>query len=169
MLATPIQLASFTAALTQGGKRFKPTILKATQDPRTRVLNEVEPSPLESVHQIKLKNWETILRAMRKVVHGRKGTARGIGYGIKYTMAGKTGTSQVFGIKQGERYRQEKLSKKLHDHALFVGFAPYKDPTIAVSAIVENGGGGGSVAAPIVRKVIDTFLLGISDETQPTE
>jgi len=169
MLATPIQLASFTAALTQAGKRFKPNILKATQDPKTKVLTQVEPTALQSVHQIKLKNWETVLHAMRQVVHGRKGSARGISYGIKYTMAGKTGTSQVFGIKEGERYEQDKLSKKLHDHALFVGFAPYKNPTIAVSAIVENGGGGGTVAAPVVRKVIDTFLLGISDEAKPTE
>lgn len=169
MLATPIQLANFTAALTQGGKRFKPSILKATQDPKTKALESVEPVSLQSVHQIKLSNWEVILRAMRKVVHGTKGSARGISYGIKYTMAGKTGTSQVFGIKEGERYRQDKLSKKLHDHALFVGFAPYKNPSIAVSAIVENGGGGGSVAAPIVRKVIDNFLLGIRDESQSAQ
>ncbi|MDH5444075.1 MAG: penicillin-binding protein 2 [Gammaproteobacteria bacterium] len=169
MLATPVQLVSFTAALTQGGKRYKPAILKAMQDPKSKVLETIEPVALEAVHQIRMNNWEVILRSMHKVVHGFKGSARGISQGIKYKMAGKTGTSQVFGIKQGERYRQDKLSKKLHDHALFVGFAPYKNPRIAVSAIVENGGGGGSVAAPIVRKVIDQYLLGKVDEPQPTE
>ena len=169
MLATPVQLAGFTAALTQGGKRYQPSILKATQDPKSQAIENTTAVPLESVHQIKFTNWEVILRAMRQVVHGRLGSARGIGYGIKYQMAGKTGTSQVFGIKQGERYRQDKLSKKLHDHALFVGFAPFNKPTIAVSAIVENGGGGGTVAAPIVRKVIDYYLMGKVDESQPNE
>ena len=166
MLATPLQLASFTAALSQYGKRVKPVILQSTQDPMTREIQAVQPEPLQAVHQIKFSNWETILNAMRKVVHGVKGTARGISYGIKYNMAGKTGTAQVFGIKEGERYKQEELKKKLHDHALFVGFAPYEKPRIAVAVIVENGGGGGTVAAPIVRKVMDYYLLGKSDELQ---
>ena len=167
MLTTPLQLASFTAALSQVGKRVKPVILKATQDPKTQLIQAIEPEALQSVHQINLNNWETILRAMRKVVHGVKGSARGIGYGLKYKIAGKTGTSQVFGIKEGERYKKEELKKKLHDHALFVGFAPFDKPRIAVSVIVENGGGGGSVAAPIVRKVMDYYLLGKGNEPVP--
>lgn len=167
MLSTPLQLVNFTAALSQSGKRVKPVILQATQDPMSKVIEEVEPKPLESVHQIKINNWELILRAMRKVIHGVKGTARGISYGIKYEMAGKTGTAQVFGIKEGERYKKEELKKKLHDHALFIGFAPFDKPKIAVSVIVENGGGGGSVAAPIVRKVMDYYLLGKSDNHEP--
>lgn len=164
MLSTPLQLASFTAALSQSGKRVKPVILKASQDPKTQLLQTVEPTALQSVHQIKLHNWEVILKAMRQVVHGVKGSARGISYGMKYQMAGKTGTAQVFGIKAGERYKQKELKKKLHDHALFVGLAPYKKPRIVVSVIVENGGGGGSVAAPIVRKVMDYYLLGKGNE-----
>lgn len=165
MLTTPLQLVSFTATLSQAGKRVKPVILQATQDPKTRLIQTVEPEPLQSVHQIKIANWETILRAMRKVVHGIKGTARGMGYGLKYQMAGKTGTSQVFGIKEGEKYRKDKLKKKLHDHALFVGFAPFEQPRIAVAVIVENGGGGGSVAAPIVRKIMDYYLLEKGNES----
>ena len=164
MLATPLQLASFTAALSQVGKRVKPIILKATQDPKTKAIEAVEPEPLPSVHQIKLSNWETILNAMHNVVHGIKGTARGISYGMPYQMAGKTGTAQVFGIKEGEKYHKEKLSKKLHDHALFIGFAPFDKPRIAISVIIENGGGGGSVAAPVVRKALDYYLLGKSNE-----
>ncbi len=164
MLSTPLQLASFTSALSQYGKRVKPIILKATQDPKTGLIQTIEPAPLPSVHQLNLSNWETILRAMRKVVHGTKGSARGISYGLKYKMAGKTGTAQVFGIKEGERYKKEELKKKLHDHALFVGFAPFNKPRIAVSVIVENGGGGGSVAAPIARKIMDHHILGKSKE-----
>jgi len=166
MLATPLQLASFTAALSQSGKRVKPHILKASQDPRSQQIQPIEPVALQSVHQIKISNWEIILKAMRKVVHGIRGSARGISHGLKYQIAGKTGTSQVFGIKEGERYKKENLKKKLHDHALFVGFAPYNKPRIAVSAIVENGGGGGSVAAPIVRKVMDYYLLGKKNEPE---
>lgn len=169
MLATPLQLVSFTATLSQAGKRVKPVILQATQDPKTNAIQAVEPAPLPSVHQIKFGHWETILRAMHKVVHGLKGTARGISHGIQYKMAGKTGTAQVFGIKEGEKYRQDKLSKKLHDHALFIGFAPFDKPSIAVSVIVENGGGGGSVAGPIVRKVIDHYLLGKGNEPEPVK
>lgn len=164
MLATPLQLANLTAALSELGKRVKPVVLQGTQDPKTKVIESVEPEALPSVHQIKLSNWETVLKAMRKVVHGVKGTARGISYGIQYQMAGKTGTAQVFGIKEGEKYHKEKLSKKLHDHALFIGFAPYDKPRIAVAVVVENGGGGGSVAAPIVRKVMDYYLLGKTNE-----
>lgn len=164
MLATPLQLASFTATLSQSGKRVKPVLLKATQDPKTKEINTITPELLPAVHQIRISHWETILRAMRKVVHGIKGTARGMGYGLKYKMAGKTGTAQVFGIKEGERYKKEELKKKLHDHALFIGFAPFDKPRIAVSVIVENGGGGGSVAAPIVRKVMDYYLLGKTNE-----
>ena len=101
---------------------------------------------------------------MRKVVHGAKGSARGMGYGLKYKMAGKTGTAQVFGIKEGEQYKKEELKKKLHDHALFVAFAPYEKPRIAIAVVVENGGGGGSVAAPIARKIMDHYLLGKGNE-----
>ena len=164
MLTTPLQLVDFTAALSQSGKRVQPRILKASQDPKTLQIDKVEPTMLPSVHQLNLSNWQTVLKAMRKVVHGTKGSARGAGYGLQYQMAGKTGTAQVFGIKEGERYKKEELKKKLHDHALFVGFAPYDKPSIAVSVIVENGGGGGTVAAPMVRQVMDYYLLGKSNE-----
>ncbi len=164
MLTTPLQLTSFTATLSQAGKRVKPVILKATQDPKTGLIQTIKPQPLPSVHQINVNNWETILGAMRKVVHGAKGSARGMGYGLKYKMAGKTGTAQVFGIKEGEQYKKEELKKKLHDHALFVAFAPYEKPRIAIAVVVENGGGGGSVAAPIARKIMDHYLLGKGNE-----
>jgi len=95
---------------------------------------------------------------MGRVVSSPKGTARRIGRGAKYTIAGKTGTAQVFGIKQDEKYVAEDIAKKLRDHALFVGFAPVENPRIAVAVIVENGGSGGAVAAPIARKVMDYYL-----------
>ena len=167
MLSTPLQLASITATLSMHGQRFKPRILKSTQDPKTMVLEPVAPQAYPEVHKISLKNWQTIIKAMNKVVHGLKGTGRGISYGLKYKMAGKTGTSQVFGIKEGERYDERKISKKLRDHALFIAFAPVDNPKIAVAVIVENGGGGGTTAAPIARKIIDYYLLGEVNEPKP--
>jgi penicillin-binding protein 2 len=96
---------------------------------------------------------------MKRVVHSIRGTARIIGVNSPYKIAGKTGTAQVFGIKQDEEYDETKIRKKLQDHALFIGFAPVENPQIAVAAIVEHGGHGGSVASPIVRKVMDGFIF----------
>ena len=95
---------------------------------------------------------------MEGVVHDRFGTAHGISRGMGYKMAGKTGTAQVVGIAQDAEYDSEALYERHRDHALFVAFAPISDPTIAVAVIVENGEAGSSVAAPIARAVIDTWL-----------
>ena len=96
---------------------------------------------------------------MVNVVHGPMGTARASGAGAKYRFAGKTGTAQVFGIAQNKTYNASKLAKRLHDHSLFVAFAPLDKPRIAISVIVENGGSGSAVAAPIARKLLDAYLL----------
>ena len=74
-------------------------------------------------------------------------------------MAGKSGTAQVIGIAQDEEYDEEETAERHRDHGLFVAFAPYDDPRIAVAVIVENGGGGSTVAAPVARKVMEAYLL----------
>jgi penicillin-binding protein 2 len=79
---------------------------------------------------------------------------------VFYPVAGKTGTAQVIGIKQGEKYDEEKVSEYNRDHAWFIAFAPADKPRIALVVLVENGGHGGSTAAPIARKVLDYYLLG---------
>jgi penicillin-binding protein 2 len=96
---------------------------------------------------------------MREEVHRRRGTANKVGRGSRYRFAGKTGTAQVITIKQSESYNARRLAKKFHDHALFVAFAPLKNPRLAISIIVENGGGGSHTAAPIAKKVMDHYLL----------
>ena len=106
----------------------------------------------------KPERWDSIRRAMEAVVHSRKGTARRISRGINYRIAGKTGTAQVVGIAQGEKYDADALAERKRDHALFVGFAPADAPEIVVSVIVENGGSGSGVAAPIAKKVIDAHI-----------
>jgi len=100
-----------------------------------------------------------MLSAMYDVVNGARGTARKIRIGAPYKMAGKTGTAQVFSIKQDEEYEEDKVVEHLKDHALFIAFAPAKNPQLAIAVIVENGGHGGSVAAPIARAIFDEYIL----------
>jgi penicillin-binding protein 2 len=97
---------------------------------------------------------------MVEVVHGARGTAKGINKQLEYRIAGKTGTAQVFTVKQDEEYRESRLEEELKDHAWFIAYAPAEAPRIAVAVIAEHGGHGGSVAAPIARQVIDHYLNG---------
>ena len=158
-LSTPLQLASATATLASRGHRMRPTMVRSIQRPGDENVTPVEPRELEPVTIRQKKNWDYIIRAMQRVVHSMHGTARGINVDLSYTIAGKTGTAQVFGIKQDEEYVAEDIQKRLRDHALFIAFAPVEDPRIAVAVIVENGGSGGAVAAPIARRVMDAFLV----------
>lgn len=159
MLATPVQLASATATISEYGKRKKPRMIYALQDANEEKHHLIKPVSLESVHISRQSNWQTVIQAMQKVVAAPHGTARIISRNLKYTIAGKTGTAQVFGVKQDEEYDEEKISKKLRDHALFISFAPVEKPEIAVALVVENGGHGSTAAAPIARKVMDQYLL----------
>jgi len=157
-LATPLHLAEATATLSRYGNQLRPRLVAATEDPDSLEIIGLPAVPNIAVPVLNRANWDYIIRAMTKVVHSPKGTARRIGRGAKYRIAGKTGTAQVFGIKQDEKYVAEDIAKKLRDHALFIGFAPVENPRIAIAVVVENGGSGGAVAAPIARKVMDYYL-----------
>lgn len=159
-LTTPLQLASATATLATRGKRLVPRLLHALQDPDTHEMTLQEPVHKEPVPVVDPANWDHAIAAMTGVVHGERGTARASADGAPYRYAGKTGTAQVFGIKQDEKYDEEKIARKLRDHALFIAFAPLENPRLAVAVIVENGSSGGSVAAPIARKIFDAYLSG---------
>ena len=95
---------------------------------------------------------------MVEVTSGKRGTARSVGKDLPFKVAGKTGTAQVFGIKQDEEYDAEILAKKLHDHALFIAFAPADNPEFVVVVVAENGGSGSRTAAPMARKMIDQYF-----------
>ena len=88
------------------------------------------------------------------------GTAVYASLGAPYHIAGKTGTAQVIAMKQGEKYDAENVGERLRDHAWFIAYAPAENPQIALAVLVENGGHGGTTAAPIARKVMDYYLLG---------
>ncbi len=158
MLTTPIQLASATATLATFGQHIKPRIVIETQsaDPKKAPAALTEGAKQIAINEY--SHWQTIIHSMQNVVHGKRGTARRIGVNVSYTIAGKTGTAQVFGLKEEEKYDAETIAEKLRDHSLFIAFAPADNPQIAIAAIVENGGSGSAVAAPLVRKIIDFWL-----------
>ena len=152
---TPVQLARATATLANKGKVVTPFLVNKivnVQGTRPGVEHGNNIIPLNP------SNVNSVIDAMINVVHSAHGTAKGINKDISYQIAGKTGTAQVMGIKQGAKYNENNIDFKFRDHALFVSFAPANDPKIAVAVVVENGGHGGSVAAPIAGQVIKQFL-----------
>lgn len=153
---TPLQLARATAILANRGTVITPRV-------GSYIVSNGQSGPLESgTHDTTIpldpNHLDTIIDAMVAVIHSPAGTARRIGQGIPYRIAGKTGTAQVFTVKQEEEYKAEKLARKLHDHALFIAFAPAETPQIAIAVIAENAGHGGTVAAPIARRIIEKYL-----------
>ena len=161
--ATPLQLAHATAVLATRGPHFKPQLVKALRDSGTRELRARPPQPLPTVQLKDSASWEVIVDAMVAVTTGARGTAVRASRGATYTIAGKTGTAQVYSIGQQETYDEEEVAERLRDHALFVAFAPAEKPRLVIAVLVENGGHGGSVAAPVARAVFDAYLA----EQQP--
>ncbi|MDH5472506.1 MAG: penicillin-binding protein 2 [Gammaproteobacteria bacterium] len=158
VLATPMQLASATSILAMRGQGYKPRLLKEIRDPALGENRSIDAVALAPVKLNRQTNWEHVIKGMISVVHGIRGTARAVGGGLKFQMAGKTGTAQVFGVAQDEEYDEDVIAKKHRDHALFVTFAPADKPEIAIAVIAENGSSGSGVAAPIARKVLDTWM-----------
>ncbi len=159
LLTTPLQLASATATLAMHGKRITPRIVKSIESPDSGA-GYIPTQPISSQLPIeKMEDWDDMREAMIQVVEGVHGTARSI-RSKKYSIAGKTGTAQVFTVAQEEEYDEDTIEKRMRDHALFIAYAPAEDPQIAVAVIVENGGHGGSVAAPIAKRIMDRYLLG---------
>ncbi len=157
-LTTPLQLAKATAILANRGRSIQPHLLKQIALSDSMPLEYQPDNNSSIIAKAKESNWEATIKAMENVIYGARGTARRLDRSQPYRIAGKTGTAQVFGIKQDEEYVEEDIGKHLRDHALFVAFAPSDKPEIAVAVIVENGGHGGSVAAPIAGAVIDQYL-----------
>jgi penicillin-binding protein 2 len=152
MLTTPLQLAVATNALATRGEHRSPRLVRTINgEPVVAPLLERVPGLPE--------NWQAVHEGMHAVVHSARGSARKIAKGIQYEVGGKTGTAQVIGIAQNAVYKEEEVAERHRNHGLFIAFAPFEAPTIALAVIVENGGGS-SAAYPIARKVMDTWLLG---------
>ena len=163
MLSTPLQIATATATIAGRGVRLRPRA--AIRVERGEVAEELPVEHLTPVTANAETHWERIINGMEGVVHGRSGTARGIGKGLAYRIAGKTGTAQV--VRQATRTAPDDLESipwERRDHALFAAFAPIDDPRIAVAVVVEHGGSGSRAAAPIARVIIDHHLHGAPPE-----
>lgn len=159
-LVTPLQLAMLTATIANKGERVRAQLVQAVSDSGSEAKQVLPIKVLEEVALRSQDFYRRINAAMVDVVHGKRGTARRSGLNAQYQFAGKTGTAQVIGIKQGASYNEKNVAKRFRDHALFISFAPVDNPRIAVAVIAENGGGGSRTAAPIARKVMDYYLIG---------
>ena len=157
MTSTPLQLAHMTAILATRGKNFEPRLVRAMRNPRTQRMTELTPAPLPPLQAASAEHWDLIIDGMRAVMEG--GTATRSAAGAPYSIAGKTGTAQVFSVAQNARYNESAIAERLRDHAWFVAFAPIEAPRIAIAVLVENGRSGSGTAAPIARTVMDAYLL----------
>jgi penicillin-binding protein 2 len=156
-LATPMQLAHATSVLANRGVVYRPHVVRQIQNSVTNALTSIEVEPLAQI-PLAPANLERVTNAMVDVMRPG-GTAAWAGAGAPYRIAGKTGTAQVIGLKQHEKYDERRVAERHRDHALFIAYAPADAPTIALAVLVENGGHGGSTAAPIARAVFDFYLL----------
>ena len=157
MTSSPLQLAVATAALANKGRLFQPKILKNIRLPN-QLIKEASQKVYTQIPIKNIQNWEDVIEGMRQTIYAPKGTARRLNKGLTYTLAGKTGTAQVFGLDAEEQYIAANLDERLRDHALFTGFAPVNNPKIAIAVIVENAGSGSSKAAPLAREVLDVYF-----------
>ena len=157
-VTTLLQLANATAIIANRGTVWRPHLVNTIQDATSRAQRAVLAEPLRRI-DFKRENWAVVQAAMVGVT-SPGGTGHRAFADAKYIVGGKTGTSQVVAIKQGQRYDASRLDERHRDHALFTAYAPAENPTIALAVLVENAGGGGAHAAPLARTVIDFFLLG---------
>ena len=156
-LATPMQVAIATAVMANRGEWVTPRLLMHSNN---EALLDTIPEPPPDVHLNNDRNWDRMHSAMHEVVQSNRGTARGSGYDASYDFAGKSGTAQVIAIERNEDGEPvEDVPDRFKDHAWFLSFAPLENPKIALAVLVENGGGGSGVAAPIARALMDDYLL----------
>lgn len=154
--ATPLQIAQSINILINKGKRLRPQLLKGFVDDGAVVDLEIEQAP--PIPMINEENWDIVLDALYGTVNREHGTAHRAFLNTTYVSAGKTGTAQLFSIAQDAKYEEDKVSERLRDNAMYVGFAPYDNPQISVTVAIENAGGGSSNAAPVARKVMDHYF-----------
>jgi penicillin-binding protein 2 len=156
LLVTPLQLAHIASVLAERGKSFRPRMVADVRDAAGH-LKSLPPAINPAVQGVSDVDWNIVLKGM--IGATTYGTAAyTAGKNAAYSIAGKTGTAQVFTVSRSERLT-DKVSERLKDHSWFIAFAPAESPQIAVAVLVENGGFGSAVAAPIARRVMDAWIL----------
>jgi penicillin-binding protein 2 len=154
---TMLQMATAVAALSSGGRRYEPRLVRQIDDVLTGAKRQISAQAITPI-DLKPDQVEVIRQAMNGVTIA--GTSARVFAGAGYLSGGKTGTAQAVGLKQNEKYSANRVEEHLRDHALYIAFAPLENPQIAVAVIVENAGWGAGAAAPIARRVFDYMLLG---------
>jgi penicillin-binding protein 2 len=137
--------------------RFQPRLQIGTEDSESRDVDWVTPVTLPGVDGSETEHGENIEAAMVGVPSEQRGTAQAAMRGAPYTLAGKTGSAQVFTIAQEEEYDEETVDERLRDHGLFFAYAPVEAPRIALAVVVANGGGS-RAATPIARQILDAYF-----------
>jgi penicillin-binding protein 2 len=158
---TPLQQAHFAAEIAERGQVIAtPRLVSAIRAAGSNTIVPRRPRMLPPLNVATSDQWDVVSDGMQQAVSTPGGTAYASGIGARYKWAGKTGTAQVVAIKQNENVHAKIADEHRRDHSWFIAYAPADDPKIAVAVLVENGGFGASVAAPIARKVLDAYLLG---------
>ena len=164
--ATPMQMVKALSIMINNGKTFTPHFLLYK---KSDIINtnqnqpKIEPSKYvenNSLININPAYWALAKEGMHRVMFGSHGTARKVYADAKYQAAGKSGTAQVYGLKENETYNANHIPEHLRDHALFIAYAPYDKPKIALAIVLENGGGGSSNGGAVARKILDYYLEG---------
>ena len=153
-LATPLQIAKIAATIANRGTNRKPHLLKSTQDSLQAPITEHENNDFSVIKINNEKNWDIIINAMEKTVTSSLGTAHRIYRRKQQPIAGKTGTTQVFGLKQDETYNVDKIQESLRDHSWFMAFSPVKNPEVAIAVLIENNKG----SSIVVRDLFNTYF-----------
>ena len=154
---TMLQIAHAMGTVANNGLKMKPHLVREVVDVETKVATPVAKEPVGQL-PLSAENLEIIKRGMIGV--NLEGTSATSFVGAPYVSAGKTGTAQVYTVKQNEKYNAATIDERMRDHALFVAFAPADDPKVALAMVVENAGFGAQNAAPIARRVFDFVLMG---------
>ncbi len=165
---TPLQMAHYVSVLASRGKVWKPRLVTGFRDSLTGRSKPLAPVREPDVTLATSQEWDRIHAGMvGAVTHGTAALA--VGKNAEYAIAGKTGTAQVFSVGQNEKYNEKTVAERLRDHSWFIAFAPVENPRIALAVIVENGGWGAAAAAPVARKVLDSYLLGADGKLKAPE
>ncbi|SMY38748.1 Stage V sporulation protein D [Photobacterium malacitanum] len=155
--ATPLQIAKATSVLVNNGIVHRPHLLKNIIDNKVEAPAEFENFP--PITGVTPQTWEIAREGMHRVLYGSRGTARKAFYDTPYQAGGKSGSAQVFGLAENQKYDADELEEHLRDHALFTAFAPFEKPQVVVAMVLENAGGGSSNGGPIARQIFDHMLI----------
>ncbi len=171
--ATPLQMAKALTILVNEGVVYTPHLLlkKKSDVLDTALPKQNKPLPIEDsslVNLISKSNWQIAKQGMYRVMFGSRGTARKVYADAQYKAAGKSGTAQVYGLKNDEIYNADSIPEHLRDHALFIAYAPFDKPKIVLAIVLENGGGGSTNGGAVAKHILDYYLLGIESTNLET-